>query len=291
MAEPNQVYNDEDGQPSIRPNLHIAGQNNTDRAPAQPLASATNLDDYRQEKAASKTPNSLSPSELSGAETARGTSVVASGAASEAKSLGASSSGNETDEGGLFHQEKGKTKKSFLRGKVSSGLNSNKKKKLLFGGLGLSGVAGLIVILIIVAGALKVIHFSQVLITSGYARLNGITQERVTQDLFDASIVEGPGTATISNRTLLDRLTFRNVELELAKIGRDGNFALINDAKGNTTGFRINDKTVDVNDISQQLFHDNYADIGPFKKLTVRKTFTDQAQNLIADEFSTESRV
>ncbi len=202
-------------------------------------------------------------------------------------------SASEGEAGSLFHQEKEKAKRSFLRGKARSSIKKGGKKKLLFGGLGLSGIACALLILFIFVGALKVVHFSQVLITSGYARLNGITQERITQDIFDSSVVEGPGSATIANRTLLDRLTFRNVELELAKIGRDGNFALINDAGGNTTGFRINNKTVDVNDIAKQLNFGNgsYANASARERLTIRKNFTDQAQNLIGDEFSTESRV
>lgn len=88
-----------------------------------------------------------------------------------------------------------------------------------------SGATVLIILLIMMMfllSTLKVVHFGEVLATAGYARFNGIMQERTTQNIFDASVVEGEGSIDTFGKSMLDRLKLRNVDLQIAKLGQEG---------------------------------------------------------------------
>lgn len=190
-------------------------------------------------------------------------------------------------EAGLYHPEN-KKKKENAKGSTSKW---RRRGLLAAGGGGGLALISVLVFFFLFLSSLKVVHFSQVLISSGYARLNGIVQERTTQNVFDSSVVEGSGSADINNRTLLDRMKFRNVELELAKMGRAGDFALLNDKEGSTTGFRVKDTTIDYNEISKDLYGKGFSDASFTERLGVRKAFVDRAQSAISENLATESRV
>ncbi len=185
-----------------------------------------------------------------------------------------------------FNKGKGKTKKGI------------KKRYVAAAGVGVVMVA-FVVIFIVFLSSLKVIHFAEVLETSGYARFNGIMQERMTQNIFDASLTEGEGSVTVRGRSIIDRFKFRNVDSQLAELGRDGRlgFGL---EEGTLKTITVGEKLVSVDAISNELFGKSYSELSDGlsklnprnaqKAMTVRAEVTRRLQAAVGEEFQLEPR-
>ncbi len=178
--------------------------------------------------------------------------------------------------------------KSFLK---STNANSSSvyKKTGVIVGIGVLGLIGILIVMLIgILSQLKVIHFGELLSATGYARFNGIMQERTTQNIFDASVVEGEGSVR-ANR-LVDRFSVRNAANQVSQLGRDGKFKieLENDR---LTKVKFEGGEVSIDGISKKLgFGESYEKLGWREKLTVRSEFSSQLQTQVGENLALEPR-
>lgn len=177
-------------------------------------------------------------------------------------------------------------KRSFLSGAKSS-VSSNKAT------VAITGILGLIVVFVVIAmvlvSQLKVIHFGELLTATGYARFNGIMQERTTQDIFDASVVEGDGTAQLRGKSLVDRIKMRNVETQIADLGRQNKLRMEFD------GERLNKVTfeggeVSLNELSKKFGKENFESLSVREKMTVRSEFAKSIKASVGENLALEPR-
>ncbi len=177
---------------------------------------------------------------------------------------------------------------------------SGQKKGLLAGGGG--AIAIMLLFILFFVSQLKVVHFSDILTASGYARLHSILNERTAQNMFDAAVADGNPVASPGKPSMWNRLRGADPQAELAQLGREGRFKFVFDQDKTTfslrksnmfQGVRVDGKTVSLAEITQRMgLGDSYYKlIDPRKKAAVRYEFTKQAQGLINDGFATESRV
>lgn len=171
--------------------------------------------------------------------------------------------------------------KGLYSGGSKSGKGRNKKIAIAAGGSSIFALFGIVAMIFVFMGMLKNVHMGEVLSTAGYARFNGILQERATQNIFDASIVQGEGSVSLRGRTLVDRIKFRNVDLQIAKMGRTNDLSFIY-KEGKMNGVNIKGEVITLDSITKEMgFGDSYASIseGFFrKKLGWRKTLSVKAE-------------
>ncbi len=192
-----------------------------------------------------------------------------------------------------------------LKGLVSGKKNKEKKsyKKVLLAG-GCAGGIAMIVALFVLLTFFKIPHFSQVLTASGYSRLNTILDERITQNIYDASLVEGEGSVPVQGRSLFDKLRGINPDADLARLGHEGKIKFqFGDEKtgflkrkpADFKGIQFGDKNVSLDGITSELgYGDSYSKLGKVtdfrKRARVRYEFIEQAKSNVTTEFATERR-
>jgi hypothetical protein len=174
-------------------------------------------------------------------------------------------------------------------------------KKKLFA----AGSVGLLIVILSVfltfLSSIKLVNFGAVLSASVYSRSAGVMQDRMTQNIFDASVVEGDGSAQLKGRSLLDRFLSRNIDTELAQVGRDGRFSMkFKDGRLETT--KVGDASISLDELTRNAgAGDSYAAIADGftnsfnlknirAAMKVRYEFTNQLKNAVGEEFATEAR-
>ena len=137
------------------------------------------------------------------------------------------------------------------------------RSQLIGAGASIGAILAILVVLMLFLSSFKVVHFGQVLAAAGYSRFNGIMEERTTQDIFDASLLEGEGTLSTQGRTLVDRIKLRNVDNQISQLGQDGKLSFIQN--GDTMqGVRVDGKAITLDDITkQQGFDGSFSDLSP----------------------------
>lgn len=220
----------------------------------------------------------------------------------EAEESGAGANqSEETSEKGGKGQNFGFRMEEELGGKLKSvaskGTNRN---TMIAGGAGIGVLIVGVVFLLMFLSSMKVIHFGEVLAVAGYSRFNGIMQERTTQNIFDSSLVEGDGTVSARGRTLVDRIKLRNVDLQIAELGREGKLKFqLSDNK--LSGVKMGNEVVSLDGITKELgFGDDFASVSEgwsklkpgnvSKAARVRYEFTKRIQASVGDSLATEPR-
>ncbi len=165
----------------------------------------------------------------------------------------------------------------------------NRRKKGFFA-LGITGVLSLaaIIIIFIAMSSLKVIHFSEVLTGAGYARLNGIMNERNTQNLFDGALARGNGSLELADRSLWQKVRGIDPNRDLAALGSDGKFNFTFDGDGNVNGVQIENRRVTLDTVARDLGHgESYSDLGKIsnfrERAQVRSKFVDSVKSVVSD--------
>lgn len=182
----------------------------------------------------------------------------------------------------------------------AAGLSSN--RKALFIGAGTGGVFIVVIFALIMLSSLKVMHFGEVLSAAGYARLNGVFQERSTQIMFDNAATVGEGNISLRGRTIIDRVKFRNLDQQIAKLGQEGKVKFVLD-DGNLQGIQLpeSNKSITLDGITKDLgYGEKFTDISKgWSKLNpqdyrrvaaVRSEFVKQVKTGVNEGLATESR-
>ena len=277
MAEPQRVSDDyQPEKPVIRPDLKAleGGGEVTDRKTGhlKPVGDEDSGDGEENEKASS--PESLKAAEESGASQNSAAGAAATGAGATEKNDDLNYSGGDSV---------GK-KASGWKGKIS-------RNQALGAGAGLGAVMIGLLVLLFFLSSLKVVHFGQILAATGYARFNGIMEERTTQDIFDASLVEGDGSVTAQGRSLVDRIKLRNVDNQISELGREDKLSFIKGADDNSmTGVKVGDKSITFDDIAQSNYGKDFSDLSLTERMGVRKVFVNDVQTSVGDALAEEPR-
>ncbi|MCX6727392.1 MAG: hypothetical protein NTX11_01075 [Candidatus Saccharibacteria bacterium] len=159
---------------------------------------------------------------------------------------------------------------------------------------GFAVIIALILMMLFLLSTLKVVHFGEVLATAGYARFNGIMQERTTQNIFDASVVEGNGQIDTFGKSMLDRVKFRNVDLQIAKLGNEGVIKF--EVEGDRlTGVRLPEKgeTITLDGITKNLNSEaggTWAEINSTKARTLKPIESARARAAVRYEFTQKTQ-
>lgn len=176
------------------------------------------------------------------------------------KGYGNSEKTNDSDdeeEESLYNPGLGKEKSKKQKVKGLLGKIRANKRKLAIAGTASIGVAMPVIIVFMFLSSLKIPHFANALYASSYLRLNSIMQERMTQNIFDATVTNGDSMVSLKGRSIIDRFTSRNIDFELAKLGQQDAFKM--DFKdGNLVRTQIGETTIDLNSISRELFNKDY---------------------------------
>ncbi|MDQ5972017.1 MAG: hypothetical protein QG553_176 [Patescibacteria group bacterium] len=234
---------------------------------------------------------SQNPKEL---ETQAGQSAVNNKKASEA--LGAeqlkSSEQSSAEEPSLFNASAG-------GGKSFSGKGSFlRNKKVLAAGAGGGGVFVVAIIVLVFLASLKPVHFGQALSTAGFARLQIVLRQRAAQNLFDAAVVQGEGSAVLDKRTLTERLRRINPEKQLKALGTENKLKLDMDKGKTWTGRGVNEfkgvtidgKTVSLDEIAKKNGFESWADANSVKnKLKVRERMTIKSEFVTQVKYGVEN--
>jgi len=176
-------------------------------------------------------------------------------------------------------------KRSGFINKVKGG----KKKAALVGGGAFFLIIPMILIFMFLS-SLKGVHFSEVMAASAFTRFNGILQERTTQSIFDASLTEGESGISVRGKSIIDKLRLRNVDTELAKLGRDGRLGYTVE-EGNLKSVKVGDGNFSLDQTSRDLgFGKDFKDLGARERLSVRAEFTRQFKEAVGTEFQLEPR-
>lgn len=201
-----------------------------------------------------KPAKSLTPEELQDAE-------ESSEPADSAENSSDSQEANSfpySEETGRLRRLFGRSKKSDGESSKSGGMGKFYKRSALVGG---GGIVVLIILAMLFLSSLKVVHFSEILSASGYSRLRGILIERTTQDIFDASVVRGDGEVSLRGRSIVDRIKMRNVENQLAELGREEKLRY-NFKNGSLESVRIGDRVTSLDAITRELgFGESLSDV------------------------------
>jgi hypothetical protein len=193
----------------------------------------------------------------------------------------------ETDEhaaldGGFYTGGKDDKKGALAKAK--------KKKKILLvggGGFGIFFLAGFILIMII-AGSLKTVHFSEILSATGYARLNSIFQQRTSQAVIENAFGEG---ISAVDSSVLSNIKGTNVNSDLAALGNDGKLAFVKDAEGNFNGIKVNGgEPISLDTIAQRSGAADFKSLGIRERAGVRAQFVREAGASIDQNLELQSR-
>ncbi len=178
----------------------------------------------------------------------------------------------------LFTGGPGGGSKAFS-GKVSFLRN----KKVLAAGAGGGGVFIIAIVVLVFLASLKPVHFGQALSTAGFARLQVVLRQRASQNLFDAAVVQGEGSAVLEKRTLTERLRRINPEKQLKALGTENKLKLDMDKGKTWTGRGVNEfkgvtidgETISLDEIAKRNGFESWADANSLKnKLKVRERMT-----------------
>lgn len=275
--EKDSIY--DDNKPSWRTNLDDPDLNELEDSYAGPSATDDDLPDKHPDK------KSLSSKEINKAE-----------ATPSAKT--SSDDGDDNEDSGFYKSEKGDRKLNFKKraAKLFKG-----RRAIFIGGSSVFLIMGLLLMLTILS-SMKVVHFGEILSATGYARLNGIVQERTTQMMFDRAATVGEGELSLRGKSVYDKIRFRNLDNQVAKLGQQGKIKFILDG-GNLQGVSMPEqgKTVTLDGITKELgFGEKFSDISKgWSKLnpndyrrvaTVRNEFIKQTRVAINEGLATEPR-
>lgn len=206
------------------------------------------------------------------------------------------------EEAKLFKPEN--DKKSGMLSRVQSGAAILKKRRGLSLALGAGGIGAIMgfVMLLVMLSSMKVLHFGQLLSTSGFIRLNSIMEERTSQIVFDNAATVGEGDVSLRGRSLLDKITFRNLDDQVAELGQQKKIKFVLN-EGEFQGIKLpsENKTITLDGITKELgFGEKFSDIGKgwsrlnpndYRRVaTVRNEFVKQARVGINEGLATESR-
>jgi hypothetical protein len=179
------------------------------------------------------------------------------------------------------------------------GKSSDIKKYAIFGGiLGTIGfMAAAIMILFMLAGNLKEIHFATVLRSVGMARFSYTINRQLSLITLQGATLTGESTGKYQlDRNLLEKVSFINPEKALTKLGREGTMKFTFDGSckwaclKQTNTFRsvtIDGKEFKLSDFTNG---NDYNKLSVREKLTVQNDFAKAIQNSLADRLSIENR-
>ncbi len=219
----------------------------------------------------------------------------------EAASIGKLSGRTSDTEDEIPYRDEGGGRFSKLRKRLGNegALGFVKKHKT---GSSAGGVVALLLLLFFMnsLSSFKVIHFGEILAVTGYSRVNGIFQERTTQNIFDASIVEGEGSVNLRGKTLVDRIKMRNLDAQITELGRSEALRFEYN-EGKMVGVRVKGQSVSLDSITQELgYGEKFTDVSSgFSKLRpkniravmdVRAEFTRRVQTTVGDALALEPR-
>lgn len=262
---PNAVHDDEDTRVSDDDLRSITGINTADEKAMEASAA-----------------NGLEPDQLSDREDNPDSAERSNAEQSELSSLGQD---DDSDFG--YRQEKKRA--------MSGNMNKDSSRTGLIVGTSLVGIIAIVfIIAAVILSQLKVIHFGEILAATGYARFNGIMQERTTQDIFDASVVEGEGTVQTQGRSLVDRIKMRNVDNQISQLGREGKFN-IELENNRLSKVKFEGREVSLDGITKELgFGESYDKLNKVsdwrERMSVRKEFTTQIESAVSENLALEPR-
>lgn len=176
-----------------------------------------------------------------------------------------------------------KSKKLGLVGKAKN------KKMLLLGGAG-GGLAliAVVVVLMIFFSNFKVVHFSEILNATGYARLHTIMRDRASTNLIEGAY--GEGTNAVES-TLMQKLKAYNPNTDLTVLGTDNRMSFIRDTDGNIKGVNIDGTITDLDTITSENFNGKtFKEAGPREKMTARKIFSDNVSASVSENLALDGR-
>ncbi len=186
----------------------------------------------------------------------------------------------------------------------ASGTSSgrSKRKKLLLAGGGAGGILSILAIglfLLFFLSGFKSVHFGEILLRSGFARFHFILRERTAQNLFDAALVDGPGTVPRPKTKLRDRLRGIDIEKQLRDFGANDQLrfefeeksGFLNRKGGDFKGLRIDGELIAIDDVSKETFKGkSFKDLTLREKMTARKIFTDKVQTGVGKNLQIEGK-
>lgn len=176
--------------------------------------------------------------------------------------------------------------KSGGRGFSAKSFASN--KKLWLAGAGGGGVIVLFLFIFLLLGQLKVISFSNVLASAGFARFSNILQERYTQDIFDASVVQNGSVAT--NTTLFDKFRQINPNDRLSELGRSDQLRFVKNDDNTLNHIQIGDKQISPDGVAKNLGYDKpFEQLSAQDRATVRYNYVNDVKGAVDQTFSEES--
>jgi hypothetical protein len=228
-----------------------------------------------------------------------------------------------TPGGGFMRPNTGKNKGSNVwgNGKGSKqgamrflvGLKGGRKKKFFIAGFAgsigllLIGLIVMVAILFSLFGSLKVVHFSTILRSAGFARFNLYMQDDYGRTIFDAATLTSNSTGTsggeLGDRSLLQKLLRVNPEARLTELGEEGTLKFDFQAGSSWGGLKktntfkgveiaASDGTVSsiqLDTIAQQVAGKSFNDLGPIDRFKVRTEFIQQVNDAgLADRLALE---
>jgi hypothetical protein len=266
MAQAQKVYDDDSPEPVTRPNLRaLEGGGALTSSKRGHVQSADNSD------TASK---SATADDIKAQEETADESAV-----SEEDDNSSSATGN----GKFTYRHEGPHKKRSSKA-------SRRFFLLVGGGAGIL-IAG-ILLLFLLAGSLKSIHFATVLRGSGFATTQLVMRKTFSDIAFDASVLDegNIGRPGKTGRTMFDRIRGINPDKVVQNLAKEDRFALRTNGSGEVIGFRIDDQVVDVNKLAQERFSGkNFDQLSWREKLTVKNVTLDEFNVKMADIFEAES--
>lgn len=223
-------------------------------------------------------------------------------AATERRAPSGSDQNSISDQiGSGYHDElKDRVAKRFGNGKNPMKGAGKLKKYAIVGGL-VGGIGTIIiaaVLLLVLIGPYKEVHFATVLRSVGMARYTYELRRQFANTTFNAATLTADSTGNIKlgNTSLIEKLRGINPEKQLTVLGKEGSLKF--DFSTNCTWgclkttTNLNGVVIDGNEIKLSDFTKgrSYDDLSTREKLTVKNQFADAIKDGLADRLSIEGR-